>query len=131
MSPAVNDPSTAISCVDQLSRILILWISRAPPPSQYYDPPHVLRVYMPWIGFEGLLDTAFEQIRHYASSDVAVSLRLLRALSDIASTTQGPTLRAELLERAKHVVAGCTAPPAELARVQERLMALAGGISVS
>ena len=25
MSPAVNDPSTAISCVDQLSRILIFW----------------------------------------------------------------------------------------------------------
>ena len=32
MSPAVNDPSTAISCVDQLSRIMILWISRVPPP---------------------------------------------------------------------------------------------------
>jgi uncharacterized membrane protein len=37
MSPAVNDPSTAISCVDQLSRIIILWISRMPPPS------HLLR----------------------------------------------------------------------------------------
>jgi uncharacterized membrane protein len=35
LSPAVNDPSTAISCVDQLSRILILWISRVPPPSHY------------------------------------------------------------------------------------------------
>ena len=36
ISPAVNDPSTAISCVDQLSRIMILWISRLPPPSHYY-----------------------------------------------------------------------------------------------
>src|SRR6202050_3089629 len=42
MSPAVNDPSTAISCVDQLSRIVILWTSRIPPPSHYYAPPHVL-----------------------------------------------------------------------------------------
>jgi uncharacterized membrane protein len=52
MSPAVNDPSTAISCVDQLSRILILWIRRRPPPSHYYAPPHVLRLVVPWIDFE-------------------------------------------------------------------------------
>jgi hypothetical protein len=35
-----------------------------------------------------LLDTAFEQIRHYATADVAVSLRLMRASSDIVSATQ-------------------------------------------
>jgi uncharacterized membrane protein len=78
ISPAVNDPSTAISCVDQLSRIMILWISRIPPPFHYYAPPHVLRLFVPWIAFDGLLDTAFEQIRHYAVADVAVSLRLAR-----------------------------------------------------
>src|SRR6516164_9707407 len=33
MSPAINDPSTAISCVDQLSRIIICWLSREPPKS--------------------------------------------------------------------------------------------------
>jgi uncharacterized membrane protein len=33
ISPAVNDPSTAITCVDQLTRILIRWIGRAPPPA--------------------------------------------------------------------------------------------------
>ena len=88
MSPAVNDPSTAISCVDQLSRIMILWISRMPPQSHYYGPPHVLRLFVPWMSFDGLLDTAFEQIRHYAVADVAVSLRLMRAFTDIAGTTQ-------------------------------------------
>jgi len=39
ISPAVNDPSTAISCVDQLSRILIRSASREPPESLLYDPP--------------------------------------------------------------------------------------------
>ncbi len=95
MSPAVNDPSTAISCVDQLSRIMILWISRMPPPSHYYAPPHVLRLFVPWMSFDGSLDTAFEQIRHYAAADVAVSLRLLRAFNDIASSTQHNDLRHE------------------------------------
>ena len=93
MSPAVNDPSTAISCVDQLSRIMIFWISRMPPPSHYYAPPHVLRLFVPWMSFDGLLDTAFEQIRHYAAADVAVSLRLMRAFNDIASATEHADLR--------------------------------------
>jgi uncharacterized membrane protein len=66
ISPAVNDPTTAINCIDQLGRIMIVWTSRAAPPSCLYAPPYVLRVVVPWISYEGLLDTAFEQIRHYA-----------------------------------------------------------------
>ena len=85
ISPAVNDPTTAITCVDQLSRILMRFASREPPASLLYDPPGVLRVSIKWIDFEGLLDSAFEQIRMYSKGDVAVSRRLLRALTDIAT----------------------------------------------
>lgn len=92
ISPAVNDPTTAIGSVDQLSRILIRFASREAPESILYDLPGVFRVYVPWIGFEGLLDSAFEQIRCYSRSDVAVSLRLLRALTSIAVTTTGPAV---------------------------------------
>ena len=99
MSPAVNDPTTAISCVDQLSSILIRWIGRAPPRRAFYDPPHVLRLVVPWIDLEGLLDLAFEQIRHYAAADAAVSLRLMRAFGDIASTVSDPGPRQALLAR--------------------------------
>jgi uncharacterized membrane protein len=106
ISPAVNDPSTAISCVDQLSRILIRVASREPPEHGLYDPPGNLRVYIPWIGFDGLFHSAFEQIRFYARTDVAVSLRLLRALSDIASTVEDPELRQKIVARARHIVGG-------------------------
>ena len=78
ISPAVNDPSTAINCIDQLSRVMIRFASRQPPESIIYDLPGVVRVEVPWIGYEGLLDTAFDQIREYATTDVAVCLRLLR-----------------------------------------------------
>jgi uncharacterized membrane protein len=126
MSPAVNDPSTAISCVDQLSRIIILWLSRVPPPTHYYAPPHVLRLFVPWMSFDGLLDTAFEQIRHYAAADVAVSLRLMRAFNDIAGTTGHADIRTGLLERARRVMTGCAGhlPTDETARLQQRFAAL-------
>jgi len=107
ISPAVNDPTTAIGCVDQLSRIMIRFASWESPEQVLYDPPGTVRVIIPWISFEGLLESAFEQIRLYSKSDVAVSLRLLRAFADIAVTTKDHEYRRMLAERAKRVVRGC------------------------
>jgi uncharacterized membrane protein len=58
ISPAVNDPTTAINCIDQLSRILIRAVAHEPPEPHYYDPPGydppgVFRLTLPWIGFRG------------------------------------------------------------------------------
>ena len=108
ISPAVNDPTTAISCIDQLSRIMIRFASREPPEGALYDPPGTLRVVIPWITFERLVESAFEQIRLYSKSDVAVSMRLLRALGDIAVTTKDARYRQVLAEQARRVVTGCT-----------------------
>jgi len=107
ISPAVNDPSTGINCVDQLSRIMIRFVSRQPPEELLYDPPGVIRVSLSWLQFGRLLDAAFEQIRMYAKGDAAVSLRLLRALGDIAATTTDPEFRQILVERGWRTVAGC------------------------
>ena len=126
ISPAVNDPSTAISCIDQLSRILIRWLDRFPPESLLYNPPHVLRVVLPWIDLEGLLNTAIEQIRAYATSDAAVSLRLLRLLNDVAVTVENETLRRRIVERGARIVESCRAglPASDLAHLEQRLTAL-------
>jgi len=123
ISSAVNDPSTAISCIDQLSRVLIRWLGRAQSASVLFDPPHVPRVFVPWISVDGMLDTAFEQIRHYAANDAAVSLRLLRAIGDIAGTLRHDDTRAKLLERARRVVHGCSEGLGEIdtARLTQRL----------
>jgi uncharacterized membrane protein len=107
ISPAVNDPTTAINCIDQLSRILIRFASREPPEELLYDPPGVVRASIGWIRFERLLEAAFEQIRMYSKTDVAVSLRLLRALGDIAASTSDPEFRRILAERGMRIVAGC------------------------
>jgi uncharacterized membrane protein len=128
ISPAVNDPSTAISCIDQLTRILIRWLSRFPPESMIFNPPHVLRVVLPWIDLEGLLNTAIEQIRTYATTDAAVSLRLLRLSHDVAVTIENDALRLRIVERGARVVEGCRdrLPPGDLARLEQRLGALEG-----
>jgi len=107
ISPAVNDPTTAINCVDQLSRILIRFASREPPEDLLYDPPGIVRASIGWMHFGRLLEAAFEQIRMYSKTDVAVSLRLLRALGDIAASTPDPEFRRILIEHGIRTVAGC------------------------
>jgi uncharacterized membrane protein len=132
ISPAVNDPTTAITCVDQLSSVLIRWIERVPPRSFYYDPPHILRVAVPWIDLNGLLDLAFEQIRHYAVADAGVSLRLMRALGDIASAVIDPKIKRTLIDRGRQLLAGCTGKLQEgdLERLRRRLSLLEAGFAL-
>jgi uncharacterized membrane protein len=67
-----------------------------------------LRVSIQWTDFEHLFDSAFEQIRMYSKSDVAVSLRLLRAFGDIAITSQDAVFRKILFDRGRKVVKGCS-----------------------
>ena len=121
----MNDPSTAITCVDQLSRVLIRFASREAAPPLFYDPPGILRINIVWPDFDHLLNTAFEQIRMYAKGDVAVSLRLLRALGDIATTLPHGASRRELHQRGKRVVEGCAEKLGE-----EELRSLSARLSV-
>jgi uncharacterized membrane protein len=123
ISPAINDPSTAISCIDQLSRVIIHWLGREPAKWQYFAPPHVLRVVVPWSTFQGLIDTAFDQIRHYAIADVAVSLRLIRAFHDIATVARREEEKSLLIEVAWRVMAGNEKHLAEseFTRVKQRV----------
>jgi uncharacterized membrane protein len=107
ISPAVNDPTTAINCIDQLSRILIRFASREPLEDLLYDPPGIVRASIGSIHFERLLEAALEQIRMYSKTDVAVSLRLLRALGDIAASTPDLEFRRVLVEQGMRTVAGC------------------------
>ena len=126
VSPASNDPSTAINCIDQLSGILIKFAMYRAPQTEYYYPEGTLRLSVPWLGFDRILESAFEQIRLYSQSDVAVSLRLLRAFSDIASTLPDRESRKLIVEQGIKLVTGCSAHLAEevLKEMRLRLAAL-------
>ena len=73
-----------------------------------------------------LLDTAFEQIRHYSASDIVVSLRLLRAFGDLASSISDPDLRRLVIGRAERVVDGCSdrLPGDDLVKLRHRMAQL-------
>jgi uncharacterized membrane protein len=88
----------------------------------------MLRVSMLWPGFDRLVDAAFDQIRLYSRADLAVSLRMLRALGDIASTIPDPAVQKGLAERGRRIVAGCAEnfDEDELGELRLRLATLDG-----
>lgn len=104
ISPAVNDPFTAIRCIDRLSEGLSHLAERAIPSAYRYDDDHNLRVITNPVTFAGLTDAAFN-LRQYGRSDVAVLICLLEAIAVIATHTYRQKDRAALLHHA-HMIKG-------------------------
>jgi uncharacterized membrane protein len=106
LSPGINDPFTAIRCIDRLSAGLSRLAERQFPSAYRYDNDQKLRVIAEPVAFEQLIDTAFNQIRHYGKSDVAVTLRLLKAIAQIASHTHHPRNQLALEQQAEMILQG-------------------------
>ncbi len=106
ISPAVNDPFTAIRCIDQLSAALCR-LAKTDFPSPYgYDDHHKLRMIIDQVTFAGLIDDAFHQIRQYGRTDVAVTIRSLEVIATIAEHTDNKENRAALLRHADMIRRG-------------------------
>lgn len=103
ISPAVNDPFTAIRCIDRLSAALSRLAQRDFPSPYRYDNQKNLRVITERVTFAGLVDTAFNQIRQYGKSDVAVTIRLLEAIATVARYTSNQKEREILLRHAEMI----------------------------
>lgn len=80
LSPGVNDPYTAITCIDKLTSVLT-YLVRAQFPSPYrQDANGQFRVLARTLDFTGMLDAAFNQIRQFGASSPAVIIRLMDRL---------------------------------------------------
>jgi uncharacterized membrane protein len=70
-------------------------------PSPYrYDDTDTLRVIVPPLTFASVTDTAFNQIRQYGRTSVAVTIRLLECIAAVAAHTYREVDRAALRRHA-------------------------------
>ena len=84
LSPGINDPFTAIACVDRLGSALCRVAQRDMPSPCRYDAEGRLRLVAPGPTFDGIVDAAFHQIRQNARSNPAVAIRMLEAIVQVA-----------------------------------------------
>mgnify|MGYP001039851915 CR=1 FL=1 len=96
LSPGINDPFTAIACIDRLGASLARLAERGIPPRYHFDEEDRLRLITDVVTFSGIVDAAFNQIRQNGRSNVAVTIRLLERIAIIAAYAQTEGQRAAL-----------------------------------
>lgn len=85
LSPGINDPFTAISCINHLSSVLSTLASSDFPSAYHFDESGEIRLIADVLTFEGMLDAAFNQIRQFSRGNPSVAIRLMEALKTIYS----------------------------------------------
>ncbi|HET7371450.1 MAG TPA: DUF2254 domain-containing protein [Gammaproteobacteria bacterium] len=95
MSPALNDPFTALDCVNRIGAGIGRLAAREEPSPYQADDDGRLRLIMEPVGFDELVSAAFTPVRNYSRESVIVTLQMLHALRELA-----PQLRNERQRRA-------------------------------
>lgn len=81
LSPGINDPQTAMLCLEWLRSGLVEFVRRSPARPARTDDPVLYRR----ITFEDMLNRSFDRMRQYLASDRTASLHALGVLSDVAN----------------------------------------------
>lgn len=103
LSPGINDPFTAINCIDALGSA-VCRIARGGLPGPYrHDAAGKLRLISPVSTFAGIADAAFNQIRQYGCESVAVTVRLLEIFRACAVQVRSDDQRKALMHHAEMV----------------------------
>jgi uncharacterized membrane protein len=83
LSPAVNDPTTAVQAIDQLDDLLRRVGGRQLDVGYVYDQTGALRVVYPTPHWEDFLTLAVDEIRSYGATSIQVMRRLRALLEDL------------------------------------------------
>jgi len=83
LSPGINDPYTAVGCIDYLGAALSELAGRKLPPEVLYDDAGAPRLIRYPFRFADVSDTAIRQIRQYGATSAAVLVRLQEMIADV------------------------------------------------
>ena len=103
LSPGVNDPTTAVSCIDHLGALMALMATREVP-EPYRADDGVVRVIAHGPDFQSMLSLSFDAATEHAADHAEVYERLAVVIGHIAEATADPARRAALSRQAQIVI---------------------------
>lgn len=119
LSPGINDPFTAVNCLDRLGAGLCHLARREIPSGFRRDQDNRLRVIVTGAEtFVGIVDAAFHQIRQYGRDSVAVTIHSLEVIKQVVECVDRDPNRAVLLKHAEMI---CRGAQEALPEPQDRL----------
>ncbi len=104
LSPGINDPFTALVCIDRLGAAAAHLAQRGIPSPFRFDDEDRLRIVARPYTFHSVINAAFDQIRQYGASSAAVSARLMEALVRVAESVNREEDRQDVLRQADMIV---------------------------
>lgn len=96
LSPAINDPLTAVNCLDRLGDSLRLLADAAPPPALLRDGLDHVRVFLTLPTFADLVEGGLGPIRQYGHGSSMVLQRLVEVIAAVTPYAYRPDDRAAL-----------------------------------
>jgi len=110
LSPSINDPTTAVTCLDYLGLLFLEIADQEDPPTCRADDGGSLRLVGRGASFESLLAHGFDQIRQHLQAEVGVTIRFLSVLARIGARVHVAERRTMLWTQAHEAVrrADCT-----------------------
>jgi len=93
LSPGINDPFTAISCIDRMAESLNLLARRRLPPAFLTDDEGALRLVVPRPEIGELVEHLFGELRAHGAADPMVARHLALTLRRMQASTSEPELR--------------------------------------
>lgn len=105
MSPAVNDPATAASCIDWIGDSLIALAAEPIGVSGFVDASGVLRVVVPPNSLRRVVAAAFNELRQAASTSPAVAIRMLTTIEKVVPSVHEAAVIDELRSQVDAIVA--------------------------
>lgn len=127
LSPGINDPTTAVMCIDRLCELLVHLAGRHIP-GPYRSDAKGLRVVAKGPDFESMTALAFDTIAGHAGGDAAVLAHLLGALETLRCSTDDPA-RLRSLQRRAALIESAIASSATLPSRRAGLLEQAGRLS--
>jgi uncharacterized membrane protein len=85
LSPAINDPTTAVQALDQIEDLLLRLGSRRLEVGEFRDSGGQLRLVVPFPTWEDFLRLALDEIRFYGAQSVQVMRRMTALVRDLNS----------------------------------------------
>ena len=131
LSPAVNDPTTAVQGLDVLEVLVRELAGRDLEASLARDAAGDVRLVWRSPSWEDVLDLAFDEIRHYGAGSIQISRRLRAVLEDLLASTPEPRHAAIEAQLRRLDAAVLGAVPGRLAGARRRRGSPTGRVSVS
>ncbi len=107
LSPAINEPFTANTCLDWLGTALINIARRDLPGAFRYDEAQALRVIAQPVTFEAFIEAAFAVPRPYVQTDPNSALHMMKVIAEVACEVESLAHRRLLLRQADALKEGC------------------------